>query len=261
MGRALCVGLWLLLVGCTAQPPSRYAVEQDHGPAEAVDLSHLVDPVPRWEPPSRSGNRSPYQVLGRSYRVLPSSAGFREQGVASWYGNKFHGHQTSSGEVYDMYALSAAHKHLPLPSYVRVTNRDNGRQVVVRVNDRGPFHAGRIIDLSYAAAYRLGMLQSGTAPVTLEAISPPPPAGASADVGLVLQVGAYANWQSAQSVKTRLARRLKDLPIQISTRDGPVPLYRVRLGPLPVGSNRARIEAQLAAEGLAAQPVGEVDLP
>jgi len=260
--------LVLLVVGCASKPPSRYSIDQDHGPAREVDLSQVADAEPRYEPLSRGGNRSPYEVLGRSYRVLASSAGFSEQGVASWYGHKFHGHQTSNGEIYDMYAMTAAHKHLPLPSYVRVTNRDNGRQVVVRVNDRGPFHQGRVIDLSYAAAFRLGMLQNGTAPVTLEAITPtasvaesttPAPAVPLPTAGVVLQVGAFSSWQSAQAVKTRLALRLADTPVSISKREGVAPLYRVRLGPLAAGSDRAQIEALLAAEGFSALPV--VDLP
>ncbi|HEY5717684.1 MAG TPA: septal ring lytic transglycosylase RlpA family protein [Motiliproteus sp.] len=259
--RYLLGGLVLVLVGCATQPPSRYSVEHDHGPAQAVDLSHVADPVPRWEPHSRSGNRSPYQVLGKHYRVLESAEGFREQGIASWYGNKFHGHLTSNGETYDMYAMSAAHKHLPLPSYVRVTNLANGRQVIVRVNDRGPFHEGRVIDLSYAAASRLGMLQQGTARVSLEAITPAatPQAMSRAVEGTLLQVGAFSSWDKAQAVKARLTQRLGTLPISVSLREGVNPLYRVRLGPLPAGVDRAQLDVQLAAEGLTALPV--VDLP
>jgi rare lipoprotein A len=142
----------------------------DAAPEVELDVSGIPEPVPRAEPRSRYGNRSPYTVLGREYRVLPTARGYSERGVASWYGTKFHGRQTSSLERYDMCSFSAAHKSLPLPSYVRVTNLDNGLSVVVRVNDRGPFHAGRIIDLSYAAAVRLQMTQAGTARVHVEAI-------------------------------------------------------------------------------------------
>ncbi|HMB57244.1 MAG TPA: septal ring lytic transglycosylase RlpA family protein, partial [Arenimonas sp.] len=119
----------------------------------------------------RYGNRSPYSVLGKSYRVLDSANGYVERGTASWYGNKFNGRATSSGEIYDICSFTAAHKTLPLPSFARVTNLDNGRSVIVRVNDRGPFHEGRIIDLSYAAAVRLGVDRTGTARVEVRAIS------------------------------------------------------------------------------------------
>jgi rare lipoprotein A len=144
----------------------------DSGPAVPPDISALKEPVPHEEPRARYGNRSPYTVLGRSYHVMDSARGYSERGTASWYGEKFHGRATSSLEPYDMYAFSAAHKTLPLPTYVRVTNRENGRSVVVRVNDRGPFHAGRIIDLSYAAAIKLGMHVKGTASVEVHALTP-----------------------------------------------------------------------------------------
>lgn len=153
----------------------------DAAPEVELDVSGIPEPVPRAEPRARYGNRSPYTVLGRQYRVLETARGYSERGVASWYGTKFHGRQTSSLERYDMCSFSAAHKSLPLPSYVRVTNLDNGLSVVVRVNDRGPFHAGRIIDLSYAAAVRLQMTQAGTARVHVEAIDVgEAPAGAAA---------------------------------------------------------------------------------
>jgi rare lipoprotein A len=142
----------------------------DGGPATAIDVSGLVEPVPRDEPRARQGNRSPYTVLGKSYKVMDHARGYHERGVASWYGTKFNGRATSSGELYDICAFTAAHKTLPLPSYVRVTNLDNGRSLVVRVNDRGPFHSGRIMDLSYAAAVRLGVDRTGTARVELESV-------------------------------------------------------------------------------------------
>ncbi len=130
------------------------------------------DAVPRIEPRSRYGNPNSYVVFGKRYYVLPTSAGFNEKGIASWYGGKFHGRRTSSGETYDMYAMTAAHKRLPLPTYVQVTNLKNGRQVVVRVNDRGPFHQNRIIDLSYSAAAKLGIIRKGTGLVEVQAIDP-----------------------------------------------------------------------------------------
>jgi rare lipoprotein A len=144
----------------------------DSGPAIPPDISALPEPVPQEEPRARYGNRSPYTVLGRSYHVMDSARGYKERGIASWYGEKFHGRATSSLEPYDMYAFTAAHKSLPLPTYVRVTNIENGRSVVVRVNDRGPFHGARIIDLSYAAAIKLGMHIKGTASVEVHALTP-----------------------------------------------------------------------------------------
>ncbi len=142
----------------------------DGGPAAAIDVSALREPTPRREPRARTGNRSPYTVLGKVYRVLAAPAGYHERGLASWYGTKFNGRATSSGELYDICSFTAAHKTLPLPSYVQVTNLDNGRSLIVRVNDRGPFHDGRVMDLSYAAAVRLGVDRTGTAHVDLRAI-------------------------------------------------------------------------------------------
>ena len=145
--------------------------EADSVPDEIPDVDAIPEPEVRDEPRSRSGNRD-YAVLGKRYRVMDSAEGYVEEGNASYYGKKFHGRRTSSGEVYDMYAFSAAHKTLPLPSYARVTNLDNGRSVVVRINDRGPFHSNRIIDLSYAAAVKLGYRNRGTARVEVRALAP-----------------------------------------------------------------------------------------
>lgn len=235
----------LLLGGCASKDNAgRYSIQQDRGPDHAVDLSKVPDAVPRQEPHSRWGNKTPYTVLGKRYHVLPSVEGYRQRGVASWYGKKFHGHTTSNGEVYDMYQMSAAHKSLPLPSYVRVTNLDNGRQVVVRVNDRGPFHDGRVIDLSYAAAYRLDMLGGGTARVEVEAIIPGEqlmtsaqgrsgvPAQQAAITGRVLQVAALSSAGGARSLASELQALLNEpAQVQNTERNGRT-LYRVRLGPL-----------------------------
>ena len=235
---------------------------RDSAPTETLDISGLVEPEPRDEPPSAYGNRTPYTVLGKSYRVLTSPDGYVERGTASWYGQKFHGRQTSSREIYDMCAFSAAHKTLPLPSYVRVTRLDTGDSVVVRVNDRGPFHPGRVIDLSYAAAIRLGLDRAGTAPVEVRALpggarlgdapAPVPPAAIAAaprgpepaDDGSrrVVQVGAFREKDTAR----RLARRLEDAGIDdvdvddASVRGGV--LWRVRVGPL-----RAALVADVVA--------------
>lgn len=148
----------------------RYAMSGDAYPLEPPDVSRVPDAVPRREAPSRGGNRSTYEVWGKTYRVLPEARGYARQGTASWYGEKFHGYATSNGEIYDMYKMSAAHRSLPLPSFVRVTSLDNDRSVIVRVNDRGPFHSDREIDLSYAAAARLDILDRGTGRVRVEAI-------------------------------------------------------------------------------------------
>lgn len=144
----------------------------DSAPASAIDISKLVEPTSKPEPLARYGNKSPYTVLGKTYQVLDKSKPYEQRGIASWYGQKFNGRKTSSGEIYSICNFSAAHKTLPLPSYVRVTNTRNGQSVVVRVNDRGPFHEGRIIDLSYVAAIRIGLDKTGTAPVLVELLNP-----------------------------------------------------------------------------------------
>ena len=158
--------LSLLVNGCGVSS-SRYQIKNDHSPSEIPPLGHIEDVNPRYEPYSRGGNKN-YTVRGIDYKVLREITEFTESGNASWYGNKFHGHLTSNGERYNMFAMSAAHKNLPLPSYVQVTNLENNKQIIVRVNDRGPFHQGRIIDLSYAAAHKLDMLKSGTAKVQIK---------------------------------------------------------------------------------------------
>lgn len=144
----------------------------DGAPAGNVDVSGLSDAIPKVEPVTRAGNKNPYTVFGKTYHLLPVGSAYREVGTASWYGTKFHGRKTANGETYDMYGMSAAHKTLPIPSYVKVTNLDNQRSAIVRVNDRGPFHGDRIIDLSYAAAKKLGYAGPGTARVQVEAVDP-----------------------------------------------------------------------------------------
>ena len=168
--RAPVLVLLLLVVGCGTAPRKGGYYKDDGPPAGApANLDAIADAQPRLEPLHRYANR-PYTVFGKDYRPLTSLQPFRQRGRASWYGKRFHGNKTSSGEVYDMYRMTAAHPTLPIPSYARVTNLANGRSVVVRINDRGPFHAGRIIDLSYAAAYRLGYIAAGSAQVEVEAI-------------------------------------------------------------------------------------------
>ncbi|QJQ94101.1 MULTISPECIES: septal ring lytic transglycosylase RlpA family protein [Halomonadaceae] len=184
------LGTLLLLVGCaggggsyerssagvatpaTSTASGRYSMDRDAYPDLPPDVSNVPDAVPRVEPLSRGGNRPTYEVWGKTYHVLPDAAGYQNQGIASWYGEKFHGYSTANGEIYDMYKMTAAHRSLPLPSFARVTSVDTGRSVIVRVNDRGPFHEDREIDLSYAAASRLDILGNGTGRVRVEAIDP-----------------------------------------------------------------------------------------
>lgn len=156
----------------SATSDGRYALSGDAYPLEPPDVTKVPDAEPRVEQPSSGGNRSTYEVWGKTYHVLPDATGYEKRGTASWYGEKFHGYATSNGEIYDMYKMSAAHRSLPLPTFARVTSLDNGQSVIVRVNDRGPFHSDREIDLSYAAAARLGFLDNGTGPVKVEAINP-----------------------------------------------------------------------------------------
>jgi rare lipoprotein A len=159
---------------------SRYGSKSDSVPTDMPDFSKIPEPVPKNEPRSLYGNKSPYSVLGQTYNVLPTPKGYVERGIASFYGNKFHGYKTSNLEEYDMYQFSAAHKTLPLPSYARVTNLQNGKSVIVRINDRGPFHENRIIDLSFAAAVKIGVWPSGTGLVEVRAIDPGDPASVAA---------------------------------------------------------------------------------
>ena len=251
---------------------------RDGGPPVPPEISRIPEPIPVPEPRARYGNRSPYSVLGKSYRVLDTAAGYRERGIASWYGNKFHGRPTSSFEPYDMYKFTAAHKTLPLPSFVRVVNLDNGRSVVVRVNDRGPFHDGRIIDLSYAAAVRLGMHLKGTAQVEVEALDPdasrlvqrseprqsaplhrsaiPAPSrggwfGRDGDVDKrYLQVASFANKDNAK----RLEKRLEDAGVDdvklVAARVGSKRVWRVRVGPYRQWSDIEQAKVTLRGMGL-----------
>jgi rare lipoprotein A len=172
----------LLLAACVQTPrhpspahPAPAAPPATVLPRNAPDVNQIPDAIPREEPRSPYGNPPFYTVGGHRYAVLPSASGYVERGVASWYGSEFHGLRTSTGEPYDMFAMTAAHKTLPLPCYARITNLSNGRSVVVRINDRGPFVANRIVDLSYSAASRLDMIRNGTAFVELDVLNPAAP--------------------------------------------------------------------------------------
>ena len=244
-----------LLTACAALPPDR----RDGPPGRPLDVSRIPDAVPRLEPLAASGNMASYTINGRRYQTRPSSRGYVARGVASWYGVKFHGRKTSSGEPYDMYAMTAAHRSLPLPTYVQVTNLDNGRRVIVKVNDRGPFHDHRLIDLSYAAAVKLGFAERGTARVEVRAIDPrrwpPKPSdtrrAAPGDAPLYVQVGAYRQRGNAE----RISRQLRDLGhgVYILPTTGDKPgqaLYRVRMGPFHDMREASRLSADLRRRGI-----------
>lgn len=260
----------------------RYSEQADSVPSgPPPDVDKLPEPVPHWEPRSTYGNRSPYTVLGHTYRVLPSAKGYDERGIASFYGNKFHGYKTSNLENYDMYKFSAAHKTLPLPSYARVTNLANGKSVIVRINDRGPFHDNRLIDLSYAAAVKIGIWPKGTGLVEVRAIDPahpeqtPPPvavvngqikpaaaaasrepaSGASVPVlgskpAIYLQVGAFSDASNAERLAQRLrAANLGDVQV-IEAQSGGRTVRRVRVGPVPDAEQADAIARRIEAMGL-----------
>ncbi|AAV81796.1 septal ring lytic transglycosylase RlpA family protein [Idiomarina loihiensis] len=222
-----------LLSSCSSGPSGRYSQHEDSAPTRLPTESELRSAVPVHEPISPQGNRD-YRVLGNNYEVMDSAVGYVEEGYASWYGNKFHGHLTSNGEYYDMYSMSAAHTRLPLPTYVKVTNLNNDRTVTVRVNDRGPFHPERIIDLSFAAAYKLGMLDSGTAPVRVEAINLKTPMRVEDQSA----PGSQSNYHIqlvASSDINRLSQLKRNLPPkfqEIATTEKTDGLHKLMLGPV-----------------------------
>lgn len=281
----LLSGLSILIIGCQTKKPDDVDTYQDIAKTspEGKYVRPLKDGAPWWdvdvsnipdaEPTPFTGNykKNPYTVLGKTYYPISSAVGYTSVGTASWYGTKFHGQATANGELYDLYGMTAAHKTLPLPSYVKVTNLDNGRSVVLRVNDRGPFHSDRVIDLSFAAAKKLGYAEVGTARVKVEGIDPAqwqkthssvatvtksvttqtttptppikeytPPANQHVQPnetnilkeGLYLQVGAFANPDAAELLRQRLMG-ITTTPVFINAiAQGNTQLYRVRLGPL-----------------------------
>ena len=258
----------MALAACGSSPsrppsspkPGGYYLDDGPGANPPANLDALPEPVPRVEPLNKYTGR-PYTVLGRTYTPYTRLTPYRMRGVASWYGKRYHGQKTSSGEVYDMYGLSAAHTILPLPSYARVTNLANGKSVVVRVNDRGPFHEDRLIDLSYAAAHRIGIIGQGRGEVEVEALIPgddaapaavaPPSAPAPAPVpapvaaengGLFLQLGAFSSAENADAFLRKLRIDVAWLAggMQLHRGDG---LYKVQAGPY-----RTRDEAEAAIE-------------
>lgn len=284
----LCGALLLWLAGCASTPSGGDNYKNGGSPlANNVDLSSIPPAVPHPEPISKYGNPDSYTVFGKTYYPLSSARGFTQTGVASWYGRDFHGKRTSSGEPYDMYRMTAAHKTLPLPTYVRVTNLDNGRQTIVRVNDRGPFHGHRIIDLSYVAALKLGIVRNGSARVRIAtvtaadanpnsqprrarprvtpvadrsaptaratpAVARPSPTvdAASPAVGGYLQVGAFARAANARKLRRRLqAMGMTRIEIQ-PPRDANNALYRVRAGPFDSIHARQTTRSRIMSMGL-----------
>jgi rare lipoprotein A len=258
---SLIAVLMCMLAACSTleRPVAQQRLPQpiEPPPPPPFDINAIPDAVPRIEPRSAHGNPPFYDAMGKRYYVLGASDGYIERGVASWYGPTFHGVNTSSGERYDMYGMTAAHKTLPLPTYVRVTNLRNGRTITVRINDRGPFVGTRLIDLSYTAAAKLDMLREGTTFVEVRALEPggtpdnltrtsetPPPT-------LYVQAGAFADAGNAQRAIARLrAAGLATAFIAPPASDKP-PLYRVRVGPISDVAAFDQLSARLSALGFA----------
>jgi rare lipoprotein A len=253
-----------------ATRPGGYYKDDGPGDNPPPNLDSIPDAIPKIEPLHRFANR-PYTVFGRDYVPATTLRPYKERGIASWYGRKFHNEKTSTGEIYDMYAMSAAHPTLPLPSYARVTNVSTGKSIVVRVNDRGPFHPGRVIDLSYAAAYRLGIAQRGSGEVEVESVLPSdaPPAIAVTTplapvetlgevsspaipvrqdaTGFLLQLGAFANNANAQALVERVANQIAAMGVEARVRQGEG-LFRVVVGPYPNREDARRVGDRLREE-------------
>ena len=251
---AVAVVASTLAVACSSPVNIESRDGRPLGPLAPADV---VEPVPEAAPILARGNFSPYMVAGVEYRVLESAKGYRRQGIASWYGSKFHGRKTANGEVFDAYAASAAHRSLPLPTYVRVTNLDNRHSMVVKVNDRGPFHSQRLIDLSYGAAVKLGFMTQGTALVEVVALDVAGTEDLRADESTrnwqqdyrFLQMGSFRSPDSALALQTRLS---SDYALHVSVKEVAIKgdtYYRVRLGPVDDRQQLLGLQAQLLAAG------------
>jgi len=238
----------LLLAGCES------GGRRDGAPLVALPPESIPDAVPRPDPVTDLGNKSPYVVNGVTYEVMADPSGYREIGIASWYGTKFHGRRTSNGERFDLYRATAAHRSLPIPCYVTVTNLENGRSIVVRANDRGPFHSERLIDLSYGAAVKLGSVDHGTARVAVEllevaGVDDRRADGVAPGVYRYLQMGAFAARDTADEMRRELARLVR-APVTVSpVQAGGDLLYRVRIGPLENSAAVRALQQQLAGYG------------
>jgi rare lipoprotein A len=264
LSAALRLAGLLCIVACFTSCSSKGPLEpSDDAPLQPLDVSNIPNATPKHEPPSRYGNPASYVVYGKRYYTLPSGKGYQESGQASWYGTKFHGKRTSSGEPYDLYGMTAAHKTLPLPTYVEVTNLSNNRSVIVRVNDRGPFHDDRLIDLSYTAAVKLGIVGNGTGRVTVRAIEPettatataatpvaPSPVSPEEDGVLYLQVGAFSSRENAERLQSKI--QAEDIgAVRIVAAQGDTGnLYKVQVGPLSGAAEAARVATTLKPLGI-----------
>ncbi len=246
--QVLLISLIALLTSACVSRGIPISPGKDSAPHGRFDATHIQNAIPKLEPRSAKGNPRSYVVNGKRYYVMPSAKNYRKKGIASWYGKKFHGRSTSSGEKYNMYAMTAAHKNLPLPSYVRVTNLKNNRSIIVKVNDRGPFHANRIIDLSYAAATKLNIVATGTGVVEVEvidpkkfnkrrAIIPKKPikirtiTSKKPEYIMYLQVGAFISNSNAQQLLNKLTYKFENVRINSDT-SSKQRIYRVQIGPI-----------------------------
>lgn len=257
----VCCSLVIFAVACSEVPVTTSPDPEvsDGAPLRHIEPDDVADAIPRADPILAVGNKTPYEVNGQTYDILASTHNYKERGIASWYGTKFHGRKTSNGELYDLYAATAAHKTLPIPSYARVTNLDNGRSVIVRVNDRGPFHDDRLIDLSYGAAVKLGYMEQGTAPVEVEVLNiagVDDRRGTTSGEYRFLQLGAYGSEARAQALRDELTPALS-VPVFISpVESSGKMLYRVRVGPLDDQTQLESVLASLRDAGHAnAQPL------
>ncbi len=257
-GRLFLIAAFMLLLSACGTT-HRYAMSQDGAPNYAIDVDGTPDATPKDEPYSKHGNPRKYTVLGRTYYVRKSALGYDETGIASWYGMKFHAYRTSSGELYDVSKMTAANKELPIPCYAKVTNLKNGKQVIVKVNDRGPFHQNRIIDLSYVAARKLGIWPQGTGLVRVETIDPrtwnaSPTAVKTVPVKgtprIYMQIGAFRIRSNAEGLVSRIKLITPDpLSIKTFTLNG-APIYKVWIGPLASVDKSDTLFAALEREHL-----------
>ncbi len=260
MRLALLLLVALVVAACSRETREAGPAEQprqtpqaDGAPTETFDFSRIERPVPRPEPRSPYGNHSPYQVFGETYRVMATADGYNETGIASWYGTKFHGRATSSGEPYDMYKMTAAHRTLPLPTFAEVRHLGNGRSIIVRINDRGPFHPDRIIDLSWAAAVELGIDHAGTGPVEVTAITFDEPirmATSPARVPVLLQVAAFGDRQRAEAMVARLNEAGMTPASAESARSASGRIWRVRVGPITQAERAMDLVESISKLGL-----------
>lgn len=256
MNKYLILVLILMVSSCSKKTQKRTPITNEGRYAIAQDVAPILTDfdtgaIEQWdiqlEPKSRYGNHSPYIVFGKTYYLTDTSLDFEQSGTASWYGKKFHGHTTSNMEIFDMYKLTAAHRTLPLPSYVEVTNLENGKKVIVRVNDRGPFKSKRIIDLSWAAAKVLEYDKKGLANVHIKLLHPSvksepkihtvkAPEPTNIEALKFLQIGAFAEKKRALEVANQLSKIIF-LPVHVTNTLASIPLYRVRIGPLSETEN------------------------